>query len=241
MTNRRLLVVVLFALLAGLIVNVGVAWWYALFGMYFVGINQVNTPGQYPVEPPAGYAKNPMVESASTPGAKTIACVPALTQYRFGWPMRSLAWAQARSRNAAFSGQNYVLQPDGRLAIVAAPPVKVENLGMIVEGIKVKPGLERFIKTRLSRRFYAGDRRLPVHPLLLGFGVNTALYALPFLGIGLIGSRILVHRRRWGKGLCTRCAYALTGLAPGTPCPECGTPSETQRVRVSTGHDRVRE
>lgn len=34
--------------------------------------------------------------------------------------------------------------------------------------------------------------------------------------------------RRRARGECARCAYDLRGLPPGAPCPECGTPRQSE-------------
>ncbi|CAG0949762.1 hypothetical protein PHYC_00134 [Phycisphaerales bacterium] len=45
---------------------------------------------------------------------------------------------------------------------------------------------------------------------------------IPAAALGV--SSTLLWRRHWGRrrGVCPACNYALTGLAPGSPCPECG-------------------
>lgn len=70
-------------------------------------------------------------------------------------------------------------------------------------------------------------RALPLRPIWLGLIVNTAFYAAlsAALWAGLIAFR---SWRRAVRGRCTRCNYNLTGLGPGTPCPECG--SEARRL-----------
>jgi hypothetical protein len=64
-------------------------------------------------------------------------------------------------------------------------------------------------------------RPLPPVPVLLGFLLNTVLYAaviaatcVPFFLV-----RRVRCARRCARGLCTRCGYNLAGLMQ---CPECG-------------------
>jgi hypothetical protein len=63
--------------------------------------------------------------------------------------------------------------------------------------------------------------QLPLVPVPTGFALDTVVFA----SCGWLGTRSpswarRIHRRR--RGLCPSCGYALTGLAPETPCPECG-------------------
>lgn len=66
--------------------------------------------------------------------------------------------------------------------------------------------------------------RMPIRPLWPGFAVNTLVYAavvsVPFWLFGAI--------RRWRRRAnwqCDRCGYDRRGLALSAACPECGHPS----------------
>lgn len=70
---------------------------------------------------------------------------------------------------------------------------------------------------------------VPTGILPRGFAINTAFYAALWW-IALWGLKLARGQLRAWRGRCRTCAYSLTGLAPGTPCPECGrkrTPSHT--------------
>ena len=61
-------------------------------------------------------------------------------------------------------------------------------------------------------------RMLGWKPILPGFAVNAAVFAIVWWLIFAAGALTLA-RRRIKRGLCRRCAYPVTGLAV---CPECG-------------------
>jgi hypothetical protein len=66
---------------------------------------------------------------------------------------------------------------------------------------------------------------LPIYILPLGFTLNTLFYAATWF-VPLFGIRIARRTLRARRGLCTRCAYDLKGLAPSASCPECGQVSD---------------
>lgn len=71
-------------------------------------------------------------------------------------------------------------------------------------------------------------RNLPLTPIWKGYLANSLFYAAVWLIIGLAATcstRVARRTLRRRRGLCTRCAYDLKGLTPGTPCPECGQAS----------------
>jgi hypothetical protein len=61
-------------------------------------------------------------------------------------------------------------------------------------------------------------RRLPIRPLVVPFLINAAVFALAVFVLLTVSSTIRAARRR-SRGLCTHCAYPVSGLAT---CPECG-------------------
>jgi hypothetical protein len=220
--------------LLGAIGNVVVAWWFALYDVRWTNISAITTPGKYPVAPPQGWGANPSVEVAHTRGTTTIITEPPITQFRTGWPLRSLAWAcadSANERRRAMQGMFSTIQrPDGtwtNAIINPAPPRQPPSLGFFADGIDAPD-----LRARLGRTFVAPntdgfDRRLPTQPLPLGFVVNTLLYALPLM-VPILIFRWIASSRQKSKDLCTHCGYSLAALPTGAPCPECGKHGSTR-------------
>lgn len=69
------------------------------------------------------------------------------------------------------------------------------------------------------------EQALPLRPVWGLFVANVAAWASAFAAL-CVGPRWLLHAfgvtRRRRRGLCTRCAYDLSGLDPRGGCPECG-------------------
>jgi hypothetical protein len=53
------------------------------------------------------------------------------------------------------------------------------------------------------------------------------LTALALVPVTVAAARALIHRRRPGPGCCPKCRYNLSGLLPGSPCPECAALANT--------------
>ncbi|HYE60561.1 MAG TPA: hypothetical protein VD997_01075 [Phycisphaerales bacterium] len=63
--------------------------------------------------------------------------------------------------------------------------------------------------------------RLPREPLLPGFALNTAFYAIAALGV--VEALAFARRRtRAHRGRCEACGYDRGGIAAAAACPECG-------------------
>lgn len=87
------------------------------------------------------------------------------------------------------------------------------------------PGLhlaQRFEVPRLwpPRGSFYGTIRTPKGNTL--HGVLVPLW-MPTLGAGVLAVLLCRIDSRRAPGACAKCSYNLSGLAPGTSCPECGT------------------
>jgi hypothetical protein len=66
----------------------------------------------------------------------------------------------------------------------------------------------------------ARGKPTPVWPFFPGFALDTAFYAAIAFGL-LSGPGAIRRRVRRAGGRCPACDYDLSGLPPGSPCPEC--------------------
>ncbi|MBL8759803.1 MAG: hypothetical protein JNL50_00730 [Phycisphaerae bacterium] len=71
------------------------------------------------------------------------------------------------------------------------------------------------------RHAVTGDWAIPFAPMWAGLLADWVLFSVLWLLVLSLGRSNRDCRRR-RRGLCTRCAYDLKGLAPASPCPECG-------------------
>jgi len=123
-------------------------------------------------------------------------------EYRFGWPARSLWYLSQIDMHGD-------VMSDRHLNGLWFVPTRPEGTGEFVSSFGVQPVGPTF------------GRWLPIYILPLGFTLNTLFYAAAWF-ICLFGIRSTRRFLRARRGLCTRCAYDLKGLPPGSPCPECG-------------------
>jgi len=75
----------------------------------------------------------------------------------------------------------------------------------------------------LALDFLGCARPLPCGPIWRGLIADSVILALGWSLI-LFAPRVIRRTRRLRRGQCPACGYNLAGLAPGTPCPECGAP-----------------
>lgn len=75
-------------------------------------------------------------------------------------------------------------------------------------------------------RFKHAHFFIPLMPIPLGFAVNTALYAVAWLGLILVLLRAR-HDLRLRAGLCPRCKYPI---GPSPVCTECGAKIPRQKL-----------
>ncbi|MFO0836385.1 MAG: hypothetical protein U0638_15570 [Phycisphaerales bacterium] len=146
--------------------------------------------------------------AAQPPDFRHAVNAPAyeLAERRYGWPARSY-WYLFR---------DYQFTKDGK-----SP--ELEGVFIYQSGDSRDPSR---VRNGANSGFQPQDKHfafwLPIYILPLGFTFDTLFYAANWF-ICLFGIRSIRHALRTRRGLCTRCAYDLKGLAQGSACPECGS------------------
>jgi hypothetical protein len=199
--RRRTLVMVGLFLLAGAVVNVGVAW-------VLVG------------------APTRAAEAAeyflADEGAERVR---GLVDWPPDWPVPDYLWRfKALGRQQSMAGygdyRTYRLESGWPFVSVYCDSVGhlsvVHSSGPHYGSVLVPQALQR------GRWFRITCDRLPIVPLFPGFLLNTLFYAVVVgailaLPLSLVPLRCRLRARR---GRCPKCNYDRAGLAG--PCPECG-------------------
>ncbi len=196
------------ALVAGVILNVAIAWLVAETGPLNGKELEVESK-RWPIRVPANWARAPDLSSQSRtigstfvyylgfedddhsrPSAWLNSGVFSLREQRSGWPFRALTQYEGFT-----SGK-------GRFDVL--------DLGQIYTGVA--------LLREPNRTSYGIFGLQPIMPLWPGFIGNTFLYgSIPWLLMFALTAT--KRRRRARRGLCIACAYPIAGV---NICPECG-------------------
>ena len=212
---KRRVVVILVLLLAGAVVNVGVAWGCtALTG--FPGWPRsvkIIDAAQWPRKVPDHWPEQPQMMGGRVFGWSMYRFVAATAEERngemwttaqfwlfiwsVGWPCRALQW------------EIWIDQvlPENSLRFDGQPQHTWWLSGIVLRSANFGFGARSL-----------GYKRLPIRPVWPGFAFNTLFYAavLWLLIPGPFALRRLIRRRR---GLCPGCGYPV---GESDVCSECG-------------------
>jgi len=201
--------------LAGVVVNVLVAWAFVLLGGFRGGALHVRyadgRPLDAPILVPEGWdiatwrelhgvgLRMDMVSEREWVGSSLILSLNGgpqrtVTHYRAGFPFLALTWV----------GEGSDVPEQNPTGVARAWWMGIDVGWAARAGGVPRSGIEP---------------RLPVRPAWPGFALNTLVYGAAALGVITSVGGIRRSRRR-RRGLCVRCGYDVGGLAV---CPECGT------------------
>jgi len=217
------IVILLFLLSGGAIVNVAVAWGCALtqsarpraFQTAFDPPTERDmklwsrySPLDFPEKPERRreHGQNGLTEVGMSttignaypdyPGEKSTFTNYVIVEHSAGLPLRTVT--------------SYVVISD---CFNSFPRKRIQTTQLIHSAWEVDR--KRFVPWETSR-----NRSLPFRPIWPGFAINTVFYAaiLFALCFGFVQGRRIIRLRR---GRCPKCAYDLRGSESGK-CPECG-------------------
>ncbi len=211
---RRFIRLILVCGTIGLAVNVGVAWLLAI-SMEFPGPSRarretllklrpwpVRVPGHWPPPREHIYWRMPGLHYDVWAGGPRRPGDPSYNadEATFGWPWPSLTAATVRETDFSGPSSKYVMtERDYPVWIIGLPA----------------PGPPP------SPPPYRASYRLPIRPRWMPFVGSSLVFAFPPALAGFVWARLRAARRA-RRGHCAACGYNLSGLTPGTLCPECG-------------------
>ena len=223
--RRRLPAIAIF-LLAGAVVNVGVAWgcalWIEVFRGGFESVTDRNTDlGVFRAKkfsPPGA-----MIFETVRWRGRIMQSAPPIDDPNELLP----GWTGLTAPTPAYESRKYWIEY--RAVDVRGWPLRslwCEYTGhttvgvLVVQGGLVTSGLRESPRGKMIRYGRSFPVAFPLRPLLPSFAANTLFYAtiLWLLILGSFTLRRLIRRRR---GLCPACAYDLRH-AEHEACPECG-------------------
>lgn len=209
--------IVILSLLAGMALNIAMAWSFAIWGTappwnpkYHSELSKEETkqlwnrylPSDWPEEPNGiGLArkhKSVLILSARNYVATGMICYGefnmtsdlehTVCESQYGWPWRSMRCAVL---TVVGSGKGEVTTRNGWQFANGIPWLGISNREVI-----------------------------PFEPIPMGFATNTLLYSMISLLL-LAGPTAIRQRFRIRKGHCSNCGYNLKGTSH-IQCPECG-------------------
>ena len=137
---------------------------------------------------------------------------------RFGWPLRSLVGGHLDPAGNGVGATTWLSpwRPRARGNVGANPIDRRTQTPML----KWQYSMSVAVPKKLGPLRLPADRRLPVHPIWIGFIIDSIFYAA-ILWILTLNAALLNRYRRLVRGRCPNCGYDLRGDSGGG-CSECG-------------------
>ncbi len=233
---RRVAVGVVVLLVLGAAVNVGVAWWCALWSRV------TWTPLAVSASSTRRWPKATIHDDGThvTPfhcsgfgidgeqvdeqqwtkrahglefGVRVTGGTTSRATFRAGWPLRCLTWSRAHQeqweREDGISRRPQWIESDG-----IVPPYSIMGRRLLPRPLVAPSGVVPLAPQVL----------LPVRPIWRAVVLNSLIYA-GVLAAGSAGVWLIVRKGRHGLGRCGACGYPI-GVSD--VCPECGRPVRAQ-------------
>jgi hypothetical protein len=135
------------------------------------------------------------------------------TERAFGWPLVCLAAVERDDRYA----WTYWSIPGGARAYeydVPSPRPVPNTRGTKLGSIMAKRSPGQMTLSSVHARV------IPLRPLPLRLAFNVGFWYVTYAAVASVGTGLRGLARR-ARGRCATCNYGLSGLPPGSPCPEC--------------------
>jgi len=199
--------------LSGLIIAFALPWWYPQLG------RTVNYSGSVPSQPEWRFAVRETYLSQTVIHVDiwkySVTPLPDAAEVRAS--IREVLW-KAREAGLPYRPP----RPNACIEIVEWGWPWRSAWGMFAFTDRT-PSQQWYGLLKLSRgpAGSVGETWVPYAPQFVGLTLNTLFWSLPWWLV-FVGADKLRRWNRLRRHHCPACNYNLTGLAPDSPCPECG-------------------